>query len=195
MSADGDFGPQLIRKLFVAQDRRPDHLGDIDLTRITPFERGLLVMVGLVTQLIESYMLEPVQVRQLWQERHRVGTGDEWLAISAGHEVISRRVLLTGGQTAKPYVYGEAIIVGDRLPTQVQEDLYDSDRGFGQILQHRNVEFRGELLWCGIENVANVPEPFGAAEERPRIIRTCRFFHRGNPAVLIVERFEPPVGY
>ena len=195
MSSEADFGPRLLSDLFIAQDRRPDHLSDIDLTSLTPFERGWLVMVGLVTQLIEAYALEPVQVRQLWQDRRAMSADDEWLQVEAGHEVISRQVLLTGARTARAYVHGEALIVSDRLPVEVQEDLYNSKMGLGQILQHRNIETRGELLWCGLENVAEVPEPFGSSKERPAISRTYRFIHQGAPAVLITERFQPPVGY
>lgn len=195
MSSEAEFGPELIRSLFIAQDRRPENLTDIDLASITPFERGLLVMVGLVMQLIESYMLEPVQVRQLWQDRRAMSANDEWLEIEAGHEVILRQVLLSGARTARAYVHGEATIVGDRLPVEVQDDLYESKMGFGQILQHREVEIRGELLWCGLENVAEVPEPFGSKSDRPAITRTYRFIHQGKPAVLITERFQPPIGY
>ena len=195
MSTEADFGPILLSRLFIAQDRRPGHLSDIDLLSMTPFERGWLVMVGLVTQLIEAYTLEAVQVRQLWQERRAMSADDEWLQVAAGHEVISRQVLLTGTRTARAYVDGEALIVGDRLPVEVQEDLYNSKMGLGQILQHRKIETRGELLWCGLENVSEVPEAFGSSKDRPAVSRTYRFIHQGAPAVLITERFQPPVGY
>jgi hypothetical protein len=55
------------RGIFVAQDQRPGHLEDVDLTRLSPFERALLVIDGTVTRFLEAHTLEPIDVQDCGQ--------------------------------------------------------------------------------------------------------------------------------
>ncbi len=185
------FGRRIFDDLFIAQSRRPDHLGDIDVETLTPFERGILVVVGLVTQFIEAYKMEPIEVSQLWQGSQRLNSDDPWLEARAGQEVISRRVILKGGRSGTPYLEGEALIVAQRLPEAVRQDLQESNMGLGQILRRRRVETHGELLWCGTEQVQG---PASSGEDRLTIDKTYRFICDGSPAILITERLPPPPG-
>ena len=186
------FGSSLIDALFIEQDRRPEHLGDIDVEALTPFERGMLVVVGLVTQFIEAYKMEPIEVSQLAQGCRRLDSEDPWLEARAGLEVISRQVILRGGRSGTSYLHGEALIAAERLPEAVRHDVQESNMGLGQILRHRRVETHAELLWCGTEQVSIAPESLGSREDRPVICKTYRFICEGSPAVLITERFPPP---
>ncbi len=189
---DDQFVDRMIDKLFVAQDRRPDDLGDIDVAALPSFERGLLVIVGLVTQFIEAYKMEPVQVHQLAQQCRRLNQSDPWLDMSAGQEVTSRQVILKGAKSETAYLHGEALIVAERLPEGVRRDLHESGMGLGQILRHRRVETHGELLWCGTES--GEPQTSDARPDRPTINKTYRFICDGSPIILITERFPPPQG-
>ena len=44
----------MIDDLFVAQDSRPAQVQPVTLGSLAPIDRGLLVIVGLVTQFIEA---------------------------------------------------------------------------------------------------------------------------------------------
>ena len=190
---ESQFVCSMIDSLFIAQDRRPDHLCDIDVAALSDFERGLLVIVGLVTQFIEAYKMEPIQIHQLRQESRRLNQDEPWLEVSAGEEVIARHVILKGARSESLYLHGETIIVGERLPRAVRRDLYESSMGLGQILRHRRVEMHGELLWCGTENVTRVQDLSDSRANHPTINKTYRLICDGSPSILITERFPPPL--
>ena len=179
----------LIADLYAAQDRRPAHLGPLDPATLTPFQRGLLAIVGLVTQFIEAYKLEPVVVRTLSQEAITLPDADAWMELAEGAEVVSRRVLLMGEHSSTPYVYGEARVAEERLDKTVGQDLYNSPLGVGRILRLRRMEAFGELLWFGAEEMGEMPEVLRDFADRPVISRTYRFVSAGKPVILITERF------
>lgn len=184
---EGGFPRQLLPRLFIAQRHRPAHLGEIDIEALTPFERGLLVIVGLVTQFIEAHQLEAVEVEQLSQERIALEEDQPWLEAAYGDLVASRSVLLTGGASGRVYVHGQALIVEERLPPGMRIALARPDLGIGRALRRERIELYGDLLWCGTEQV-DLP---GLPSGRAVVSRTYRFVTAGTPSMLITERFAP----
>jgi chorismate-pyruvate lyase len=185
-----NFSQQLITNLFTAQERRPDHLEAVDLVTLSPFHRGLLVMLGLVTQFIEAYKLEPVMVQTLSQETLSLQQANPWLDVTAGADIISRRVLLVGEQSSTPYLFGDALIAPHRLDDEVRENLDVPGSALGRILRLQKVETYGELLWFGAEELSQMPEGMRHLDNRPLVSRTYRFIAAGKPVMLITERFS-----
>ena len=184
---EGGFSRRLLPRLFIAQKQRPGHLGEIDLGALTPFERGLLVIVGLVTQFIEAHQLESVDVEQVSQERIVLDGDQPWLEAFSGDPVASRSVLLTGAVSGRVYVHGQALMVEERLPPGLRIALARPDLGIGRALRRERIELYGDLLWCGMEQV-DLP---GLPADRPVVSRTYRFVTAGTPSMLITERFAP----
>ena len=182
---EGGFSGRLLPRLFIAQRHRPGHLGEIDLEALTPFERGLLVIVGLVTQFIEAHQLEAVDVEQLSHERIALEADQPWLEAAYEDRVASRSVLLTGADSGRVYVHGQALIVEERLPPGMRIALARPDLGIGRALRRERVELYGDLLWCGMERV-DLP---GLPSDRAVVSRTYRFVAAGTPTMLITERF------
>ena len=83
-----------VKNLFVAQAERPAMSREINIARLTPFQRGLLVTDGTVTRLIEAYTLAPVEVVLLHQTKQTLCTEHIWLELSPGAHVIAREVVL-----------------------------------------------------------------------------------------------------
>ena len=184
---EGGFPRRLVPRLFIAQKERPGHLGEIDLEALTPFERGLLVIVGLVTQFIEAHQLEAVDVDQLSQDRIALEEDQPWLEAAFGDLVASRSVLLTGAASGRVYLHGQALIVEERLPPGMRIALARPDLGIGRALRRERIELYGDLLWCGTEQV-DLP---GLPSDRAVVSRTYRFVTAGTPSMLITERFAP----
>ena len=187
MSEGEGFPRRLLPRLFIAQKQRPAHLGEIDLEELAPFERGLLVIVGLVTQFIEAHQLEAVEIEQLSQERIALEEDQPWLEAACGDLVASRSVLLTGAGSGRVYVHGQALIVEERLPPGMRIALARPDLGIGRALRRERIELYGDLLWCGTEHV-DLP---GLPSGRAVVSRTYRFVTAGTPSMLITERFAP----
>ena len=182
-----------MKALFVAQDDKPTTLKEINLARLTPFQRGLLVTDGTVTRFIEAYTFMSVAVVLLQQTKQTLTTEHTWLELSAGEEVISRRVALQSQLQDEPlpiiHTYADSLIVSKRLPKSLLAGLESDKQGLGGLLRRSGLETRRELLWCGIETLTELPPEIGHLEGEPFISRTYRLFANQEPLILINEKF------
>jgi chorismate-pyruvate lyase len=178
--------------VFVAQLRRPPELSDVSLETLSPFLRALLVIDGTVTKFLEAYALEPVTVKRLGQKTRFLDVDHPWLCVAAGERIISRRVMLVGGESGRLYTYAESMIVPGRLPLPVQDSLEKESGGLGKILVDSALETRREGLWYGQERLTDMPEPVGDLCEGFFLLRSYRVIAGGVPLMLITERFPMP---
>lgn len=182
-----------VKELFVAQPNRPAALKDINLTRLTPFQRALLVTDGTVTRFIEAYKFSPVQVILLFQARRTLHNKHFWLELPTGGNIIAREVILqtpsTDNQTPKIHAYAVSQIVYERLPQNVVEGLEAGIEGLGALLQHSHLETRRDLLWWGVERATGLPSSIAHFEGKPLLSRTYRILANENPLMLITEKF------
>lgn len=88
------FAKKRMKDLFVAQSAKPADLAEVNLTRLTPFQRALLVTDGTVTRFIEAYTLAPVEVVLLDQRKQSLPAEHVWLEAPKGTTVITRQVVL-----------------------------------------------------------------------------------------------------
>ncbi len=182
-----------MKALFVAQDAKPENVKEINLARLTPFQRGLLVADGTVTRFIEAYTLLPVEVGLLQQVKQTLPTKHTWLQLPPGTEVISRKVVLqTYSQNESLpiiHTYADSLIVPQRLSTSLLDGLTTDKRGLGGLLQRSGLETRRELLWCGIEILTGLPAAVAHLESKTFISRAYRVFADEEPLMLINEKF------
>ena len=182
-----------MKALFVAQEDKPTTLKEINLARLTPFQRGLLVTDGTVTRFVEAYTLAPVEVALLQQAKQTLSTEHTWLQLPTGAEVISRQVVLQTHSQEKSspiiHTYADSLIVPQRLPTSILNGLKSDKQGLGGLLRCSGLETRRELLWCGIEVLTDLPSAIAHLEGEKFISRTYRVFANQKPLMLINEKF------
>lgn len=182
-----------VKELFIAQSERPAALKDINLTRLSPFQRALLVADGTVTRFIEAYMHSPIQVVLLYQARRILHNQHKWLELSTGGNIIAREVILQTpckeNQTPKIHAYAVSQIVYERLPNNVVNELDAGINGLGVLLHHSQLETRRDLLWWGIERAKGLPSSIAHFEGNPFLCRTYRIVANGKPLMLITEKF------
>ncbi len=182
-----------VKELFIAQCERPAVLKDISLTRLSPFQRALLVTDGTVTRFIEGYQLTPVQVVLLYQARRKLHNHHNWLEMPTGGNIIAREIVLqspsTDNQTPKIHAYAVSQIVHERLPQSVVNGLDAGINGLGVLLHHSQLETRRDLLWWGVERVTGLPSTIAYYEGTPFLSRTYRVVADRKPLMLITEKF------
>lgn len=182
-----------MKALFVAQNDKPATLREINLARLTPFQRGLLVTDGTVTRFIEAYTLAPVEVVLLQQVKQTLSDEHIWLQLPPGEEVISRQVVLQTHlqDESSPIIhtYADSLIVPKRLPKSILDGLASDKQGLGGLLRCSGLETRRELLWCGIETLTNLPPTIAPLDGETFISRAYRVFKNQVPLVLINEKF------
>ena len=81
---------------FIAQGQRPAGLESVKWTELDAIQRVLLTADGTVTQLIEAYLSQPVDIVVLGQQIRQLEHDDPWLVASSGTEVCERQVVLCG---------------------------------------------------------------------------------------------------
>ncbi len=189
----GSFANTHIKTLFVAQDAKPEKIKEINLARLSPFQRGLLVTDGTVTRFIETYTLAPVEVVLLQQTKQTLSTKHRWLQLPAGENIISRQVVLQSHSQniSSPIIhtYATSLIVPQRLPKSLLDGLTSDKQGLGGLLRRSGLETRRELLWCGIETLGNLPPAVAHLEGETFISRAYRVFANREPLMLINEKF------
>ena len=189
----GSFANTQMKALFVAQDAKPDNIKEINLARLTPFQRGLLVTDGTVTRFIEAYTLAPVEVVLLQQVKQTLSTEHIWLKLSAGEQIISRQVVLQTHRQDESsptiHTYADSLIVPQRLPKSLLDGLDSDQQGLGGLLRHSGLETRRELLWCGIETLTDLPPAVAHLEGETFISRAYRVFANQESLMLINEKF------
>ncbi len=182
-----------MKALFTAQEDRPPTLRKINLARLTPFQRGLLVTDGTVTRFIETYTFSPVEVVLLQQEKQTLDTEHIWLKLPAGEAVISRQVVLQIHSRDEPsptiHAYADSLIVPQRLPQPFLDRLESDKQGLGGLLRDSGLETRRELLWCGMETLNDLPPAIEHLEGKTFISRAYRVFAGQVPLMLINEKF------
>ena len=182
-----------LNKLFVAQAARPPTLDAIRPSRLTPFQRALLVTDGTVTHLIEAYTLSPVEVVPLRETEQALGIEHAWLELPIGDPVVTREVVLqtptTDTQLPKIHAYAISHIIYERLPSSVVDGLKSGTKGLGALLQRTIWETRRDLLWWGVERAASLPDAIGHLESKPFLSRTYRVVAKKDPLMLITEKF------
>lgn len=182
-----------LNKLFVAQAARPATLDDIKPSRLTPFQRALLVTDGTVTHLIEAYTLSPIEVVPLREAEQTLDIEHAWLELPIDDPVVTREVVLqtptTDAQAPKIHAYAISHIVYQRLPQSVVDGLKLRTGGLGTLLQKTIWETRRDLLWWGVERAVDLPDAIGHLESKAFLSRTYRIVAKSDPLMLITEKF------
>jgi len=176
--------------IFVAQDKRPAYLEDVDPYSLNAVERMLLVIDGTVTRFLEAYFAEPIEIVNIGETRETLKNEHSWLELSKGEEVVSRRVLLRGEHSARTYASAASLVVPRRVKAAVKKQVGDISQGLGRLLLEGQTEQYRELLWYGKEPPTELPGELRSLATEYSITRTYRIFVNGKPTMLISEWFE-----
>ena len=187
LTPNDDFDP--FADLILMQREKPRSLRSVNLHTLSPFQRALLSLDGTVTKFIEAYRLEPIEITRLRQHEQPLSDDHHWLEASAGTRVLAREVLLRGKYSATVYAYAVSLLILDRLPERVIQDLDVEPAGLGRILLNSQLENRRDILWYGRECVETLPDPIAAETGQDFLSRTYRIVVGDRPIMLINEKF------
>jgi chorismate-pyruvate lyase len=161
---------------------------------ISPLSRILLAAEGTVTSLLEAYLLEPMDVIILGQQRHRLERPLAAFGLPRGAEILDRQILLVGRKTRTPYLYAASRIALDHLDGKVRDALLETHKSLGWILQEHRVETTWNMLGYRLKKAGRVGPLLGLGAGAPLLHRTYRISVRGLPTFRITEEFSPDLG-
>jgi len=165
----------------------------IDIAQLPFFQQILLLTDGTLTQLLEIYAQESIQVVKLFEQIISVEADIESLNIRQGHKVLDRKILLQGQVSRKNWLYAESFIVLSRLDPMFQDKLITSQVPIGKLwLEHKTEAFKEILAsWC--ETASNFAPYFDLESSDLLLSRSYRVLSNREPVMLITEKF--PVLY
>lgn len=161
----------------------------VDPRQLSSFQRILLTTDGTVTEILEAYLWEAIQIVKLYQDAIETDASVPYLDIGPHSPALIRKVILRGKCSHKNYIYAESIVARDRLDERIQRGLTETQKPVGQLMLEARLETYREILTCRLEPAAEVGEYFDIAPGANLISRTYRVFANRQPFMLITEKF------
>jgi chorismate-pyruvate lyase len=117
------------------------------------------------------------------------------LNASKGEAVIAREVILRGKYSQRLYAYATSLIMPERLPADMRDELDNEGSSLGRVLLAGRMETFREILWYGREHIPRLPEPISEYSDSDFICRTYRIFANKMPIMLVNEKFPTTVDW
>jgi len=156
---------------------------------LSPFQRILLTTDGTVTDILEAYLFEQIQVVKLAEALHPTPQTIPELDLVAGTEVIDRQILLKGKISQRHFIYAESLIVPSRLDETFRHELLKTRTPIGKIWLDQKVETFKEIIISGKEPAHSLAEYFGISPDDTLLFRTYRVISNKQATMLITEKF------
>lgn len=180
--------PQITQISWEVLSKRFTTKAVLNLSQLTAIQRILLTSDGTLTDLLECYSLEPIQVIKLTEEPIFI-TGQSPLEITPETEATERKILLHGQHSGQNWLYAESVIVNERLQQQFNHGLLNSNKPIGKLWTEYKVETFKESLYYFSESAGELANHFGIAASEVLLCRTYRVFSQRQPIMLITEKF------
>ncbi len=161
----------------------------IDPSNLSIFQRIVLTTDGTLTELLEAYLCEKLQIVKLSEKSVVNDQPLDYLDIQGGTEVIERKILLRGKISRVNWIYAHSFIVPNRLDEKFRERLLVSQEPIGRLwVEHRAETFR-EIVESAREVAGDLAEYFKIDREERLLSRTYRVFSNRQPIMMITEKF------
>lgn len=156
---------------------------------LSTFQKILLTTDGTLTDILEVYLMEEVQVAKLAHESVIMTQDSPLLGLKKGSQVIDRKILLQGKESGKNFIYAESIIVPERLDKRVRNGLLKSKKPLGQLWLEYRIETFKEVVDSGKEPAGELAPFFNIEKEQSLFFRTYRVFSNQKAVMIITEKF------
>jgi chorismate-pyruvate lyase len=161
----------------------------IELTKLSPFQRIILISNGTLTKLLEHLVDEQLIVIKLSESMQINSQPIAYLNLAGGETVIQRKICLQGQSSGIHWLYAESVIVPERLDSLFREDLLASQIPIGKLWAKHRVETFKELLPPFEEPAEQLAVHFNISPETKLLGRTYRVFSNRQPIMMLTEKF------
>jgi len=161
----------------------------INPATLSTFQRILLTTDGTLTDILEAYLFEQIQVVKISQNLIPIPKSLPIMELAEGTDLIDRRILLQGRISRKNFIYAESILVPERLDDNFRHELFKTKTPIGKIWLEQKVETFKEILDSAKEPAQGLAEYFNIEPNDNLLSRTYRVFTNGKPVMMITEKF------
>lgn len=171
-------------------DHSPDKNFLADLSR---FQRLLLITDGTVTDMLEQYLQEKIQLRKLHEATiEQVSPAHlhaRYLADMSDTPMLERKVLLHGERSQTNWVYAESVILLEHLPAAFRNDLLHQQEPIGRLWEKYRIETFKQIVHFNRHAAGELADYFAVSKDTQVIARTYTVYTGGLLIMLITEVF------
>ena len=161
----------------------------IEPSTLSRFQRVLLTTDGTVTDMLEAYLFEQMQLVKLSEKLIAIDEDILPMELSKGTEVVERKILLQGKISRRNYIYAESILALERLEEKFRKELLETKTPIGKIWLEQKVETFKEIVATGNKPVGELSKYFPVEPESNMLFRTYCVFTNRKSTMMITERF------
>lgn len=161
----------------------------VDLSTLPALQRILLTTDGTLTEMLEAYFLEPVQLVKLSERVFTASDSFPLLHVQPNDALVERRILLRNAARDDNLVYAESLIVVRELDDALYDGLMRSMIPMGQLWADHRLETFKEIVDIGREAAGDIGAFFAIDQATSLLTRTYRVFSQHRPILMITEKF------
>ncbi|MDJ0659985.1 MAG: chorismate pyruvate-lyase family protein [Crocosphaera sp.] len=156
---------------------------------LSTFQRILLTTNGTVTDILEAYLFEQIQLIKLSEKLIDIEHDIPNIQVKKGDKVIEREVLLRGKISRRNFIYASSVVLVDNLHERFKNELLTTKTPIGKLWFEQKVENFKEIIDSGKEPAQELANYFNVDPEENVLFRTYVVFSQKKPTMIITEKF------
>jgi len=161
----------------------------VDIGDLGTIPRILFATDGTIIHIVEAYAEEPVDLVRLRSSMVTDPAVRRAFGAEPDERALQRLSLLKGRRSGRVFVHADSIVMPDRLPPPLPDELVTTDESILRLLsKHRIASFReGIGEWEGHDTA--VGAHFDGGPDVELVARTYQIVVHGRPVAWITESF------
>lgn len=161
----------------------------VNPSSLSVFQKILLTTNGTVTDILEAYLFEQIQLVKLSENLVDINYDLPTVQIKKGERALEREILLKGKISRRNFIYANSIIFVDNLDERFKNELLNTKTPIGKLWFEQKVETFKEIIDSGKEPAQGLANYFCIKPKDNILFRTYSVYSQGKPSMIITEKF------
>lgn len=161
----------------------------VDPSSLSVFQRILLTTNGTVTDILEAYLFEQIQLIKLSEKSVDTERNFPTIQIEKGDPTIERSILLRGKISRRNFIYAHTVVFVNNLDEQFKQELLNTNTPIGKLWLEQRVENFKEITDSGKEPAQELANYFCIEPDENLLFRTYVVYSQAKPTMIITEKF------
>lgn len=161
----------------------------VDPFSLSVFQRILLTTNGTVTDLLEAYLFEPIQLVKISEKLIDTEHSFPTIQIEKGEPTIERSILLRGKSSHQNFIYAHTVVFVNNLDERFKQELLNTNTPIGKLWIEQRVENFKEITDSGKEPAQELANYFCIEADENLLFRTYVVYSQTKPTMIITEKF------
>jgi chorismate-pyruvate lyase len=161
----------------------------VDPFSLSVFQRILLTTNGTVTDILEAYLFEQIQLVKLSEKPIDTEQNFPTIQIEKGDPTIERAILLRGKISRRNFIYAHTVVFVNNLDERFKQELLNTNTPIGKLWLEQRVENFKEITDSGKEPAQELANYFYIEPDENLLFRTYVVYSQAKPTMIITEKF------